>query len=61
MRSRLCVCPADLGDALVNLGAYAFAWCPNLEIVIFPDFLVTAGKSAFSNSLKIRETILAPA
>ena len=44
----------DLGDALVNLGAYAFAWCPNLEIVIFPDSLVTVGKSAFSNSPKIR-------
>ena len=34
----------DLGDALVNLGAYAFAWCPNLEIVIFPRLSGYSGK-----------------
>ena len=44
----------DLGDALVELGAYSFAWCPNLEIVVFPDSLTTVGKSAFSNCPKIR-------
>ena len=38
----------------VELGAYSFAWCPNLEIVVFPDSLTTVGKSAFSNCPKIR-------